>query len=224
MRNISKIVFTDLFWDTLKEHRKHARYPEFRAAISNCIRHKAMDRSFTSNSDQPFVSNPVLKGVWHCKLSRTPDIILFYRIEDETMYCAMIGDHHDYGLNGKNLLAGKKTATKINGSIDKGHVAIPGWEHARWSTPDDLLKIVDLHQVAPKTLDRLMSEVLEETRTLNRLKQLHGDLNDLPEETFFGWVETLEFASDKISAVQMDQTRMLREHREYTPVSFSMGG
>lgn len=205
MSNITKIVFTDLFWETLSDHRKHGRYADFRKAIVACIQNKANDRNFTSKSDKPFSGNPVLRGLWHCKLSRNPDVVFFYRMDGDTMLCGMIGDHHDYGFNGKNQLAEQVLAGRINQAISRGHQEIAGWSGVKWNKPSDLLHHPELSECSDAELHRLQSEIESETVSLSKLEMAYGSCNELPDETWSLWLEELHEVHVAISKIQEDR-------------------
>jgi mRNA-degrading endonuclease YafQ of YafQ-DinJ toxin-antitoxin module len=226
MQNISKIVFTDLFWEKLGEHRGHAKYAEFRAAIKACIKRKVDDRTFTSNGDKPFSADPILKGIWHCALSKSPDLILFYRLSGDTMICAMLGSHHDYGFKGKNLQAGHNTVVKIDRSIERGHQPIGNWQDVRWNKPSDILNSVDIHEASKEALDRILIELHEENETYALLERANGnvDVNDLSEDIYGPWIMDLEAAKERIRLIQADRRQILKDQRDYTPARFGFGG
>jgi mRNA-degrading endonuclease YafQ of YafQ-DinJ toxin-antitoxin module len=217
MRNVTKVVYTELFWQTLEQHRKHARYNEFRAVINACIRHKAEDRSFSTQSDRLFHSDSVLKGVWHCKVSRNPDVVFFYRLEDETMICAMVGDHHNYSLNGKNKIAESNLAKRIEQAIAKGNSSSPEWGSFRWAKPEDVIAAPDLHELSPLSLDRLMLELQAESDSFSLLIRAHGPLNSLSEDIYGPWMDQISDAILKVEVIQHNLLKLAKERRDHTP-------
>lgn len=215
MANITKVIFTDLFWETLSEHRKHARYVDFRRAITACILHKAADRTFSSNNDKAFIGNPVMRGLWHCKISRNPDVVMFYRLEGETMLCGMIGSHHDYGFNGKNQMAGHLLVERIAQAAHRGHQEIPGWTGIKWKKPDDLINYAELEECSDAELDRLTCEIAQETASLAKLDALHGCVDEIPEETWSKWFDDLQSAHDKISDILITRAQNLANRQKF---------
>jgi len=218
MSKITKVVFTDLFWETLGEFRKHPRYLDFRKVIAAAIRHKADDRNHITNSDKPMTGG-MLKGVWHCKVSRTPDVVFFYRLTSDTMICAMIGSHHDYGFNGKNIQAGRITNNRIEHSIQKGHHPIPNWPSIKWTCPTELISNPDLYEASEAALDDLMIEIHAEMDTLSLLSRKHGVLEDISEEIYGEWIERIEDALNAVIKLQNDRLDQKKAKREYTPLS-----
>lgn len=217
MSKITKVVFTDLFWQTLEEHRKHSRYLDFRKVIASAIRHKADDRNYVTNSDKPMTGG-MLKGVWHCKVSRTPDIVFFYRLTSDTMICAMIGSHHDYGFNGKNIAAGRTTNSRIEHSIQKGHQPSPNWSSIKWSCPAELMGNPDLYEASEAALDHVLVELYAETETLSLLARKHGPYESISDEVLSDWIERLVEAQDTVADLQKAKLEQKRLKREYTAV------
>ncbi|TLX16595.1 hypothetical protein [Rhizobium sp. MHM7A] len=201
MSHITKVVFTDLFWETLSDHRKHSRYRDFRNSIAMCIRHKSQNRSFTSASDKPFNADPTLKGIWHCKLSRNPDVILFYRMAENTMFLSMIGDHHDYGYNNKGTNAGQVMANRIDQAIARGHVPSPDWDTIKWSTPMELLDHPELAELSLNALGRVHSAIMTEQENFDMLVRVEGEQRSQLPEVYTPWFEALDAVNDKIEAI-----------------------
>jgi mRNA-degrading endonuclease YafQ of YafQ-DinJ toxin-antitoxin module len=220
MSKITKVVFTDLFWQTLEEHRKHSRYQDFRKVIASAIRHKADDRNYVTNSDKP-MSGVMLKGVWHCKVSRTPDIIFFYRMTSDTIICAMIGSHHDYGFNGKNIAAGRTTNSRIEHSIQKGHQPSPNWSSVKCSCPAELMGNPDLYEASEAALDDILIELEAEADTLSLLARKHGALENIAEEVYGDWIERLDEAQKAVFNLQKEKLEQKRNKREYTAVDLA---
>jgi mRNA-degrading endonuclease YafQ of YafQ-DinJ toxin-antitoxin module len=224
MLKISKIMITQLFWDTLEQQRNHSKYREFRTAINNCIKRKADDRTFTSKSDKPFSADPVLKGIWHCTLSRDPDLIFFYRMSGDTLICGMLGSHHDYGFHGKGNVTGHNMVSRIDHSIEKGHKPLANWSTVRWNRPSDLINSIDLHEASTEALDRVLAEIDHESSTLSLLGKAHGPVNDLPPNVYGPWIDELQVAHNRVIMLQNERRLMLKERREYNPAAFGLGG
>lgn len=219
MDHISKVVMTDLFWQTLEKHRTHPRYREFRQAIAACIRHKVEDRGFTSNSDKPFTGNSVLKGIWHTKLSRNPDIVFFYRMSGDTLYCGMIGDHSDYSFNGRGSRKDVNLVARIAQAVERGHQSLPDWSGIRWSTPFELLDNKDLGEASLTELERLAETIQEEAQDLKLLERAHGSLDNLEEEVYGPWLQALTDANDRIAELRDVQRLQRKAEREFTDAS-----
>jgi mRNA-degrading endonuclease YafQ of YafQ-DinJ toxin-antitoxin module len=215
MSHITKVVFTDLFWETLSEHRKHSRYRDFRNSIAMCIRYKSQNRSFTSASDKPFNADPTLKGIWHCKLSRNPDVIMFYRMSENTMYLSMIGDHHDYGYNNKGTNAGQVMANRIEQAIARGHVATPDWETIKWSTPMELLENPELAELSLAALSRVHTAVQMEAESFELLLRVEGKERSQLPEVYSPWFEALDALNDKIELIVSDRRLQKKADRGY---------
>jgi mRNA-degrading endonuclease YafQ of YafQ-DinJ toxin-antitoxin module len=204
MAGLKYVAFTQLFWDTLEKHRNHVRYQDMRAKIAYCVQRKRENPQFSNNSDAPFVANnATLAGIWHCKLSVNPDVVMFYTLGGDTLNLAMIGSHHDYPFQGKALGRASSLAKKVHGSIDRGHVPSPMWGSIRWTTPEDLLSN---HELQETTLDELAAimDVLEaELYDAPIFKRVHGaELIEQDEAVITEWLTKTDTALDTIRAAQ----------------------
>jgi hypothetical protein len=217
MSNITKVVFTDLFWETLGTHRKHPRYQDFRRVIGACVMHKVDNRSFMSNSDKPFTCDP-LKGIWHCKISRSPDVVLFYRMANDTIYLCMVGDHHDYRFNNKGANAGQITVDRIANAIERGNQPLPDWESLRWSNPGELRDNCDLTELSMKALRNLDQEIDDEIDNLALLQRAAGAERMNDPAVYGPWFDDLEAVKTQISEILINRSSKLKNERISTPV------
>lgn len=204
MANLKFVTFTQLFWDTLEKHRNHTRYQDMRAKIAFCVQRKRENRQFSNNSDAAFVgSNATLAGIWHCKLSVNPDVVMFYTMEGDTLNLAMVGTHHDYPFQGKASARAPVLAKKVHGAIDRGHVPSPMWRSIRWSTPDDLL---GNHELEETTIDELAAimDVLElELYDAPIYRRTFGaELIDQDESAISEWLTKTDAALEAIRHAQ----------------------
>ncbi|MCZ7861506.1 hypothetical protein O9X98_08850 [Agrobacterium salinitolerans] len=204
MADLKYVTFTQLFWDTLEKHRNHTRYQDMRAKIAFCVQRKRENRQFSNNSDAAFVgSNATLAGIWHCKLSVNPDVVMFYTMDGDTLNLAMVGSHHDYPFQGKASARAPVLAKKVHGAIDRGHVPSPMWRSIRWSTPDDLLSN---HELVETTIDELAAimDVLElELHDAPIYRQTFGaELIDQDESAIAEWLTKTDAALEAIRQAQ----------------------
>lgn len=216
MEMIERVATTRLFWDTLGEHRTHARYPDLRAKIGFVVARKADDRNYQSNADAPFVTSIYLAGMWHAKLSANPDIVLFYRLHGDTLWLSMIGSHHDYPHAGKHLQKGKTLAQKIDNAITDGHVSGPCWPSVKWTYPDDLLGRPDLPECAPETLDSVIQSLEDELRDAPIFQRLHGrSLMDESMWTIEDWLSRVDLALEAVTDARVEAASRLREKKPF---------
>lgn len=204
MADLKYVTFTQLFWDTLEKHRNHTRYQDMRAKIAYCVQRKRENRQFSNNSDAAFVgSNATLAGIWHCKLSVNPDVVMFYTMDGDTLNLAMVGSHHDYPFQGKASARAPVLAKKVHGSIERGHVPTPMWRNLRWSTPGDILAN---HELVETTVDELAAimDVLElELYDAPIYRKTFGaELIDQEESVISEWLTTTDAALEAVRQAQ----------------------
>lgn len=197
MADLKYIAITQLFWDTLEKHRGHSRYPEIRAKIAWCVERKAEDRTFQNNSDAAFLASASkwLVGLWHCKLSTNPDVVMFYTLDGETMNLAMVGSHHDYPHQGKHVHKSESLGKKVRASVDRGHVPSPNWSRIKWNVPADITRSFELEET---TLDHLAA-IEEELKLENQdgpiFERVHGyRLEDADIDTLTQWLDETDLA------------------------------
>jgi hypothetical protein len=143
--------------------------------------------------------------------------VFFYRLEDETMICAMVGDHHNYSLNGKNKIAESNLAKRIEQAIAKGNSSSPEWGSFRWAKPEDVIAAPDLHELSPLSLDRLMLELQAESDSFSLLIRAHGPLNSLSEDIYGPWMDQISDAILKVEVIQHNLLKLAKERRDHTP-------
>lgn len=210
--SLKYLTITQLFWDTLEQHRGHSRYAEIRAKIAWCVERKLHNRGHQTNGDAPFVSNKYLVGIWHCKLSSNPDVVMFYTLDNDTMNLAMIGTHHDYPHQGKHLGKAAPLAKKIGSSIDRGHVPNPKWKSIKWDGPQDIVSNYELDETTLDELEMIMNVLEYELYDSPLYKKVYGrDLLDEDEKTIEDW---LAITDQALEAVRRAQTRVRTQVRD----------
>ncbi|MBY3150879.1 hypothetical protein HFO56_00355 [Rhizobium laguerreae] len=216
MAELKYVTFTQLFWDTLGKHRNHPRYQDMRAKIAYCVQRKRENRQFSNNSDVAFVgSNATLAGIWHCKLSVNPDVVMFYTMDRDTLNLAMVGSHHDYPFQGKATARAPVLAKKVHGAIERGHVPTPMWRTVRWSTPDDVLNNHDLEETTLDELAAIMDALELELYDAPIYKRTFGaELIDQDESVISEWLTKTDAA---LEAVKQAQTAVRTIQRSPEP-------
>lgn len=216
MAELKFVTFTQLFWDTLEKHRNHTRYQDIRAKIAYCVQRKRENRQFSNNSDAAFVgSNATLAGIWHCKLSVNPDVVMFYTMDGDTLNLAMVGSHHDYPFQGKASARAPVLAKKVHGAIDRGHVPSPMWRSIRWSTPDDILANHELEETTLDELAEIMDVLERELYDAPIYKQAFGaELIDQDEAVISEWLTKTDAA---LEAIRQAQTAVRALQRSANP-------
>jgi mRNA-degrading endonuclease YafQ of YafQ-DinJ toxin-antitoxin module len=204
MAELKFVTFTQLFWDTLEKHRSHTRYQDMRAKIAYCVQRKRENRQFSNNSDAVFVgSNATLAGIWHCKLSVNPDVVMFYTMDGDTLNLAMVGSHHDYPFQGKASARAPVLAKKVHGAIDRGHVPSPMWRTIRWSTPDDVLANHELEETTLDELSAIMDLLELELYDAPIYRDTFGvELIDQDETVISEWLTKTDAALEAIRRAQ----------------------
>jgi hypothetical protein len=194
MERITEVVFTDLFWSTLEKY-----------------------------TDSIFTTDPDFKGVWHAKLSRNPDVILFYTLSGTALNAAMIGSHHDYSYGGQRMKAGKATAKRIAHAIQGGHVETPGWK-IRWRLPVDLVANPDLEAADIAELRGIMQALVEEAHTNAMFDREHGKIEDVEIEVLERWIDHHGAAVDTVKNILVDrELAMRRAPSAAVPASRALG-
>lgn len=222
MADLKYITMTQLFWDTLEKHRGHSRYHEIRAKMAWCVERKIENRAYRSNSDYPFTStNKNLEGIWHCKLSTNPDVVMFYTIHGETLNLAMVGSHHDYPHQGKHLQKAETLRRKVKTSIDRGHVPSPGWNRIRWNIPADLARSFELDETTMDHLVAIEEELKLEHHDAPIFFRVHGyKLDDADIDTFTGWLAETDRALEAVDKAQ-ERVRSIErgKERDHAPIA-----
>lgn len=213
MSGLKFITMTQLFWDTLEQHRGHRRYPEIRARIAFSVERKVDDPSYRSNSDYPFYGKN-LDGIWHCKLSVNPDVIMFYTISSETLNLAMVGSHHDYPHQGKHGQKAVPFARKIWTALDRGHVASPEWDRIKWNVPADITRSFELEETTLDHLAEIEAELKLEMHDAPIFERVHGQkLDDADIEVFTEWLAETDRALEAVDRAQ-ERVRAISRGKE----------
>jgi len=203
MVGVRKVTTTSLFWETLGELRSHRNYAFLRDAIEDLVGRKADSIAPVNGRDKPFTSDANLKGIWHCSISRNPDVVLFYTVEGGTLNLAMLGSHHDYPSDGTNRRSATRTAGRIHNAIAQGHVTVPSWKTLAWSRPSDLVGHRELGEVSAQVLDVIVDELRAEADTGALFKRLHGyDILDGRYEDMEAWFAEVTAASEAVLAAR----------------------
>lgn len=207
---VTELNAMDLFWATLEPYRETQHYNMLRNKIDELVTRRANGQQ-TSARDKRFnkKSGGPLEGIWHCAISRSPDVVVFYTLENGAMNLAMVGTHHDYPSDGKNLKAAGRTSTRIQNAIKKGF-SLAAWKHLDWRDIDGLLNSTELYEASTEALDTLYQELIEELDSGNRLKQIYQlecdeDLEKIPENEFVEHFEKVDLLRKKCHEIMQSQ-------------------
>jgi mRNA-degrading endonuclease YafQ of YafQ-DinJ toxin-antitoxin module len=212
MGDLKYIAITQLFWDTLEPHRSHSRYGEMRAKIAQCVERKIADRRFMTDTDHPFLSSSkALKDIWHAKLTRNPDVVMFYTLTDDTLNLAMCGSHHDYPNAGKNMQKQETLARRINNAVAGGHVASPRWGRLKWKVPSDILASWELEETTLDELEAVMDALERELYDAPIYLAEHGrELEREDLDVVTAWLEVTDRALEAVREAQTAVRARLR--------------
>lgn len=205
MAGVSGVRTHALFWKTLEDHRDRPHYNLLRTKIRQLILAKLESTNPLSGSDKQFVNKTSLNGIWHFTASRTPDVVIFYTIDENKLNLAMVGSHHDYPFNDTNRNAGERTGRRIRNTLYSGVVESPQWDDLRWVDPEDLLLHPDLPELSAESLDTLLLDVHQELKDGARYMARHGRALDDPATgmpELERYVEALEKARDLILEIR----------------------
>lgn len=216
MQGVKRVLFTEMFWESLSEFRNTPYYRQVHANVVACIAHKVADRNFRSATDEPFSAQKELKGIWHARVLGTPLRLLFYTIEGDTLQIGKVGTHDDYGWKGKNSKAAERLMERIRHSIGKGHVPFPSWEPPRWNDPAQMDGHPDIAIMSFEALRKLDGQLLEEYETLTLYKRKHGErgLDDV--ELAMGWMERIVGVRDQVARALEARPSFERKFRDTT--------
>jgi mRNA-degrading endonuclease YafQ of YafQ-DinJ toxin-antitoxin module len=226
MSDLKYVTMTQLFWDTLEQHRGHVRYQDIRAKIAWTVERKVENRTHRTNSDYSFVSNKYLEDIWHAKLSVNPDVVLFYVMSQDTLSLAMIGSHHDYPHGGKHLHKAESLGRRLRASVERGHVASPSWNRIRWTLPLDLIGNPELEEASMDQLESIMDRLRNELVDGPIFRQVHGTaLEDQDIAVIEDWFTGVDHALQAVEAAQ-ERVRRLSKGREAdrSPISLIVPG
>jgi mRNA-degrading endonuclease YafQ of YafQ-DinJ toxin-antitoxin module len=204
MQTINKVVTTSLYWKTLGELRGTPRYEKIRSEIRELVQKKAESRMPVNARDKVFNDRRLatLSGIWHCSISRNPDVVLFYEMNGDTLTLGMLGKHDDFPSGGQNFARANGVGSRIRNSIEQGHVPTPQWESVRWSRPSDLLNNAEVHELSVAALQQLSETLYIEAQDAPLFARLHGhDILEADEGAIEAWLTEVEAANDHIMAV-----------------------
>lgn len=222
MQGVKRVLYTDLYWDSLAEFRNTPHYRQIHENIATCIVNKIRDRNFWSPTDEMFSAQKELKGIWHARVLGMPLRLLFYKIEGDTLQFGNIGTHDDYGWKGKNSKAAERLVERFRHAIARGHVAFPDWEPVRWSDPAQLVDHPDLAVMSVKSLRALYRQLSEEYETLALFKRKHGEraVDDLG--LAFSWIETISQVRDGVERLVASRPFFEKTFRDATMADCAM--
>lgn len=199
MQGIKRVVYTDLFWETLEPIRTHARYLTFRAQIEEMILRRSQGATHVSPRDKPFATNSPLAGIWHWPFSRNPDVVLFYTVSNETLTLCMLGRHDDYAFGSNGAKAQLRTANRVWNAVSSGHVPRPGWKPVQWKSPSDILSNPYLHEHSTAALKAALEELREEAQAAPRYERIHGrSILEAEADEFDRWLAETELAQQAV--------------------------
>jgi hypothetical protein len=175
-----------------------------RAKLAELIERKRESSGPASGRDTTFgSSNALLAGIWHFAALRSPDVVVFYVIEDGALCLAMVGSHHDYPFNGKNLSASARTGTRVRNAVAAGDSGSPMWPSLEWGDPSEVCGHPELGELSAPALDRLALELVEEMEDGARYFARNGvRVEDGPEDEFERYFAALSAASDAVRAAR----------------------
>jgi hypothetical protein len=215
MAGITRVVITDLYWDTLSELRGTPCYDQALASIKTCIANKMVNRNHQSGNDTPFSAQKELKGIWHCRIVNSPLKILFYKVEGETLSLCKVGTHDDYGWKGKNSKAAERLQQRIAHSIGRGNVAFANWTCFRWNDPRTVIGHPDVALLSKSALRELDDALFAEYQNLTLLARKHGgDLSKVSTDQAVEWMSHIETARAYVADVMTRRPALERLYRE----------
>ncbi|MCS4088727.1 hypothetical protein [Rhizobium sp. BK176] len=222
MQGVKRVLYTDLYWDSLAEFRNTPYYRQIHENIIACVANKVRDRNFWSPTDEMFSAQKELKGIWHARILGVPLRLLFYKIEGDTLYFGSIGTHADYGWKGKNSKAAERLVERFRHSISRGHVPFPDWDPFRWNDPATLVDHPEMAVLSSKSLRVLYGQLSEEYETLTLFKRKHGEraVEDL--ELAVSWIETISQARDQVERLVASREMFEKAFRDTTMADCAM--
>lgn len=193
--------FTDIFWDTLQDHRNTSYYRMLRFKLLLFALAKTESSGPSSAADRPF-SNIALKNIWHIRLHQDPEVTLFYAKRGNETVVAMIGDHSDYGYRGVNARAETRTAKRVNNAAETLDAPSPRWPTLKWQDPLDILTHPDLPELSREAGYALLDEIRQEQSDPIRFERKHGlSLMDVSETDFDAYMADLDRADELVTSV-----------------------
>ncbi|CAN0564202.1 unnamed protein product, partial [Laminaria digitata] len=168
-RKIDKVEASVTFWKDLERVRKESWYPQLRRCIAEFVTEAARGET----SREKGFSNPKLKGIMHIRLPKGMRMFHVYPENDRLRLCLVI-DHAAYGFNGKHTGREGRTADKIWRDFEVPVVHSPFWDDIKWRKPSDILCNPEVQEMSAQGLADLLSEIEDETFSLQRLKRHVG--------------------------------------------------
>jgi len=195
MAGITSVTTTALFWETLDDLRRTSNYAFLREQIDDLVVGKTRSLGPVNGRDKAFIKDGYLDGIWHCAISRNPDVVLFYTVEGGALNLAMLGTHHDYPSDGKNASASPRTGGRVRNAIRSGHVPSPQWDSIRWSRPSQLVGHRELGEASRAALDAIIGTLQQEADGGEIYRRVHGhDIMDGTYEAMDAWLAEVEQA------------------------------
>ena len=192
---------TDLFWETLREHRQQPYYRALRFKLLKFAAAKWASPGQASAADRPF-RNPALRDIWHIRLHQDPEITLFYAKRGSETVFAMLGDHNDYAWRGINARAEPRTANRVNNSVDRPAAQSPHWATLKWQDPLEILNHPDLPELSREASHLLMQELADEASEPVKFERRQGfALVDAKEADFDAYLEDIQRARELVSSL-----------------------
>jgi hypothetical protein len=222
MQGLSRIAYTDLFWETLGDIRGTPYFRQACDSIRACALNKMANRNFSSATDEPFSAQKELKGIWHARIVSSPLRLLFYTIEGDTLRMGCVGTHDDYGWKGKNSGAAQRLVDRISNSMRKGHVPFSDWDPPRWSDPSQLLHHHDLPLLGRKALLKLNDQLRDEYETFSLYERRHGKAALANDDLAYEWITKIEQARERLGEIITSRPYLERDFKNATPVHFAM--
>lgn len=205
MQPIRKVVTTSLYWETLGALRGTPRYDKLREQIADLVRRKSDNRGPVNGRDQMFNAKgiPALYGLWHCSISRNPDVVLFYAMEGDTITLGMLGDHNDYPTGStKNPARYQGVGTRIRNAIAAGHVSTPNWTDIKWSRPADLVANPEVEELSVSALYELLEVLERETHDAPIFERVHGkDIMETDGDSMDAWLDEVSKAHSHVATL-----------------------
>lgn len=190
MSGVNRVVFTEHFWETYEEFRRSGHLRAIKRAITNVIRQKMISTNAINARDKAFTkkSGGLLAGIQHIAIRRNPDCVLFYVIQDQALYLAKLGSHHDYPNAGKHFHTAERTANKVWSAVKDGDRPSPKTMKAKWSRPAELTNNAELFELDIHKLYEIMVALDNENHDTAIFRQLFGrEIEELDE--LESWLE-----------------------------------
>jgi hypothetical protein len=192
---IDRVVYPELFWNTVEQLRSHVRYPAIRQNLIEFLAFKMDGIQKMGPRDKPFNSKAPLAGIWHWECSRNPHVILFYTYSAGTLTMAMLGDHHDYAFQGQRSTADERTARRIANAIEGGHVPSPMWKSLAWKRPSDITNHPDLFDLSKETVESIRQVLYRELEDGAIFERVFGvSIYENGTQAFESWIDETETA------------------------------